>query len=379
MAKALSGSAAMPDAKPQPQSGAQAGAAAAPLASVYTASLPRILDQLGISLVVSTYQAGKVILIRAQDGGINTHFRDFRKPMGVAVDGQRLTIGGQNTVWYLRNMPAVAAKLAPPGSHDACYLPRAIHVTGDIDIHELAWGRDDLWIVNTKFCTLCTLDPDHSFAPRWRPPFVSALSPEDRCHLNGLAMVAGRPKYVTALGETDTAGGWRENKRDGGILMDVTTSEVVARGLSMPHSPRVRDGRIWLLESGIGGLGWVDLQHGTRETVVRMPGFTRGLDFAANLAFVGLSQVRETATFGDIPLVETLDARTCGVWVVDLRNGQVVGFLRFESGVQEIFAVQGVPARHPEMLPWGDERIKTSYVVPDDALQDVPGVLKHPS
>ena len=130
----------------------------APLTSVYTNNLPAILDHFGISLAVSTYQAGKVILVRSDGGGINTHFRDFNKPMGLAVDGQRLTVGGQNTVWYYRNMPAVAPKLAPPGRHDAAYLPRQIHVTGDIDIHELAWGKDDLWIVNTRFGCLCTLD-----------------------------------------------------------------------------------------------------------------------------------------------------------------------------------------------------------------------------
>ena len=140
-----------------------------PLTSVYTNNLPAILDHFGISLAVSTYQAGKVILVRSDGGGINTHFRDFNKPMGIAVDGQRLTVGGQNTVWYFRNMPAVAPKLEPQGRHAAAYLPRQIHVTGDIDIHELAWGKDDLWIVNTRFCCLCTLEPDHSFTPDWRP------------------------------------------------------------------------------------------------------------------------------------------------------------------------------------------------------------------
>lgn len=348
-----------------------------PLTSVYTDSLPKILSQLGISLAVSTYQAGKVILVREQDGGVNTHFRDFQKPMGIAVDGQRLTIGGSNTVWYLRNMPALAPKMGPENKHDACYLPRSIHVTGDIDIHEMAWGKDDLWIVNTKFCTLCTLDPDHSFTPRWRPHFVSALAPEDRCHLNGLAMLAGKPKFVTALGETDTVGGWRENKRDGGILMDVETNQVLIRGLSMPHSPRIYANRLWFLESGIGGLGWIDIQSGTRHTIAQLPGFTRGLSFVGNLAFIGLSQVRETATFSGIPLVETLEERTCGVWVVDIRNGQTVGFLRFESGVQEIFSVQVIPARYPEMLAWGDKRMNTSYVIPDDALTDVPETMRN--
>jgi uncharacterized protein (TIGR03032 family) len=174
------------------------------------------LERLHISLVVSTYQAGKVILVRHDGGVLNTHFRPFARPMGLATNEGRLTIGGTNTVWEYRNMPAVAPKLVPPGTHDACYLPRRIHVTGDIDIHELAYDRGHaLWVVNTRFCCLCTLDAEHSFVPRWRPPFVSALAPEDRCHLNGLAMVEGRSKYVTALGETDTVGGWRANKARG--------------------------------------------------------------------------------------------------------------------------------------------------------------------
>jgi hypothetical protein len=158
-----------------------------PLNSVYTSNLPGILDHFGISLAVSTYQAGKVIVVRKDGSGINTHFRSFNKPMGMAVDGQRLTVGGKNTVWYYRNMPALAPKLEPKGRHDAAYIPREVHVTGDIDIHELAWGRDGLWIVNTRFCCLCTFEPDNSFNPVWRPHFVSALAPEDRCHLNGMA------------------------------------------------------------------------------------------------------------------------------------------------------------------------------------------------
>lgn len=351
-----------------------------PLRSVYTSSLADILRQTGVSLAVSTYQAGKVILVRLdqETGTVNTHFRNFHKPMGIASDYARLTIGGTNTVWYYRNMPAVAPKLEPEGRHDAAYLPRQIHVTGDIDIHEMAWAADDvLWLVNTRFCCLCTLDPDHSFNPRWRPHFVTALTPEDRCHLNGLAMVGGQPKYVTALGETDTQGGWRENKANGGILMDVTSNEVLLRGLSMPHSPRWHNGRLWLLESGEGSLATVSLKQQNWQTVTRLPGFTRGIDFYGPLAFIGLSQVRESATFSGIPLVDRLEERVCGVWVVDIRNGQTLGFLRFEEGVQEIFAVQVLPnIRYPEMLEFNDKRLSHSYVVPDEALRDVPTTLR---
>ncbi|MGI8738288.1 MAG: TIGR03032 family protein [Gammaproteobacteria bacterium] len=210
-----------------------------PLHSVHTNNLPALFEQLQISLVISTYQAGKVIVVRKDGDALNTHFRTFLRPMGIAADTARLAIGGTNTVWYYRNVPAVAPKIEPAGRHDACYLPRRIHVTGDIDIHEMAYDRDgELWLVNTRFGCLCTVDPEHSFNPRWRSHFVSALAPEDRCHLNGLAMVDGRPKYVTALGATDTAGGWRANKAAGGVLMDIDRNEILLRGLSMPHSPR---------------------------------------------------------------------------------------------------------------------------------------------
>jgi len=292
------------------------------LRSVHTSNLPTLFAQLQISLVVSTYQAGKVILVRADGDVLNTHFRTFAKPMGIAADHQRLTVGGANTVWDYRNMPAVAQKLEPVGKHDACYLPRRIHVTGDIDIHEMAYDRDnELWVVNTRFCCLCTLDAAHSFHPRWRPPFVSAFAPEDRCHLNGLGLVEGRPKYVTALGETDSAGGWRANKASGGILMDIESNEILLHGLSMPHSPRWYQNKLWILESGQGSLALVNLTRGTWQTVAQVPGFTRGLDFYGPLAFIGLSQVRESATFSGIPLVERLKERTCGVWVVHIETG----------------------------------------------------------
>ena len=317
-------------------------------------------------------------------GTMNTHFRTFDKPMGIAAQGNQLAIGGKKTVWTLHNMPAAARKLEPVGKHDACYLTRRIHITGDIDIHEMAYATHDhaggeLWLVNTRFGCLCTLDADHSFHPRWRPPFVSAYAPEDRCHLNGLAMVDGRPKYVTALGETDSAGGWRQNKADGGLLMDIDTNEILLRGLSMPHSPRWYQDRLWFLESGQGSLAYVDLaaaRHSpfTVHTVAQLPGFTRGLDFYGPLAFIGLSQVRESATFSSLPLMERLgEERTCGVWVVHIETGQTLGFLRFEAGVQEIFAVQVLPnTRFPEILEWDDERLAHSYVLPDAALAETP-------
>jgi len=202
--------------------------------------------------------------------------------------------------------------------------------------------------------------------PRWKPPFISALTSEDRCHLNGLCVIDDEPRYVTALGETDVAGGWRENKASGGILIDVETGETILRGLSMPHSPRWFDDRLWLLESGKGTISVADLDAGTVETVAELPGFTRGLLFAGGLAFVGLSQVRETATFGGLPLLDRLDERLCGVWAVNPESGQIAGFLRFEELVQEVFHVTLLPGvRYPEIAEEGSDAATSSFALPE--------------
>ena len=189
----------------------------APLRAVHTPNFPALLRQLGTSFMATTYQAGKLVIVRDEGDHLNTHFRIFQSPMGMALSKDRLAIGTSIQIWDYVNVRAVAAKLKPPGRHDGCFMPRSCHVTGNIQIHEMAWGtNDELWVVNTRFSCLCTIDRSASFSPRWRPPFISALEPTDRCHLNGLAMVNGKPRYVTALGETDTAAGWRENKATGG-------------------------------------------------------------------------------------------------------------------------------------------------------------------
>lgn len=336
-----------------------------PFRSVSTASFARTLAAIRSSLIVSTYQSGKLICARDSRGLLNTHFRDFDKPMGIGVASGRFALATRSEVWDFRDIPAVAGKLEPPGTHDACFIPRNRHLTGDVLAHEIAFADGELWLVATAFSCLATLDSDHSFVPRWTPSFISSLAPEDRCHLNGLAVVDGTVGFVTALGQTDAPQGWRKGKADGGCVIDVRSGEIVCAGLSMPHSPRWHDDRLWVLESGRGSIATVDPSSGAVETVIELPGFTRGLALAGHLAFVGLSQIRESSTFGDLPLTKRLNERVAGVWIVDLRRPVIAGFLRFEDIVQELFDVALLPgARFPEIAEPVSTAATTSFVLP---------------
>lgn len=321
----------------------------------HSTGFPGVLEEAGCSLLVSTYQAGQLVAVGVADGRLSFSFRRFDRAMGVAVGRDRVAVGGKSQIWSLRDHSDIAPAIEPAGRYDRCWLPRTSAVTGAISCHELAWGAGDagepeLWVVNTAFSCLAGLDGRHSFVPRWRPPFISALAAQDRCHLNGLAMRDGRPAFVSAFAESDEPGGWRANRNESGRVLDVGTGEAVTTGLAMPHSPRWHDGQLFVLNSGYGRLERVDLATGGREVVATFPGYARGLAFHRGLAFVGLSRIRETNVFGGAPIAAYHDRLLCGVGVVELATGDTLATLQFENGVEEIFDVQVVPgARCPTL------------------------------
>jgi uncharacterized protein (TIGR03032 family) len=314
----------------------------------YSDRFPLVLEEAGCSMLVSTYQAGQLVAVGVADGQLTFSFRGFDRAMGIAVGADRIAISGKGQIWSLRDHSELAAAIAPAGRYDRCWLPRSATVTGEIQCHELAWGapaggEPDLWVVNTLFSCLAGLDPGYSFVPRWRPPFISELAAQDRCHLNGLAMRDGSPAFVTVMASTDEPGGWRRVRNDSGAVLDVASGEAVTTGLAMPHSPRWHEGNLFVLNSGMGLLERVDLATGDREAVAAVPGYARGLAFHADLAFVGLSRIRETAIFGGAPIAAYHEELKCGVGVIELSTGNTVATLQFANGVEEIFDVQTVP------------------------------------
>lgn len=352
-----------------PGAGREAGAAPEPrLELMPSRQFPEWLAEQGVSLVFTTYQAGKVFLIGLQeDGRLSVFERTLNRCMGIAAAGPSLYISTLWQLWRFEN--ALPAGQVSEG-YDRLFVPQVGYVTGDIDIHDMALdGEGRLVFVNTLFSCLATLSESHSFTPSWRPPFVSRLAAEDRCHMNGLAMRDGEPAYVTAVSESDVADGWRERRRDGGCVIDVAANEVVLRGLSMPHSPRWHRDRLWLQNSGTGEFGYADLEARRFVPVTFCPGYLRGLSFVGDFAVMGLSKPRENRTFTGLALDDALaehgaEAR-CALQVVDLRSGDTVHWLRIEGVVEELYDVVILPGvRRPMALGFKSDEIRRVLTMP---------------
>jgi uncharacterized protein (TIGR03032 family) len=342
----------------------------------------RWMSQSGGSLAVTTYQAGKIVMIGWNGRQITILPRDFDRPMGLASEGSRLLLATRNDVTILADAKALAYEFNEHehGRYDALFLPRVTYHTADLSIHDVAFGNDGPWVVATRFSCLATIANDFSFVPRWHPSFISEVAPGDRCHLNGLAMEDGRPKYVTALGQTDEAGGWRACRLDGGVVIDVPSKEIVAQGLCMPHSPRVHRGRLWVLNSGAGELISIDLATGRSEVVIALPGYLRGLAFTGQYALVGMGTIRQEYLFGGLPVSERHSKLICGVAVVDLETGKVSGLFEFTSGCTELYDVQHISnVRRPMILSLANEPTRQAISTPEFAYWLRPSSLKDES
>lgn len=332
-----------------------------------SATLPEWLAERQVSLAFTTYQASRLMLVGiSPQGRLTVNSRTFPRCMGLfaSSDSQVLMLATNHQIWRLANV------LQPGGDYEGCdrlYLPRIGYTTGRLDTHDIVVDSGGkVFFVATGFNCIATLDSVHSFAPVWKPAFISTLANQDRCHLNGLALRDGKPRYVTAVAQTDVADGWRDWRADGGVVIDIETNEVIAQGLSMPHSPRYRDGKLWLHNAGTGEFGYV--ADGDFTPVAFCPGFLRGLAFVDNYAIVGLSKPRDK-TFTGLPLQERLEAAhakpQCGLHIIDLATGQTVEWLRVEGPLAELYDVAVLPGtKLPTALSPQSEEVEKLISVP---------------
>lgn len=295
-----------------------------------------------LSLAFTSYQSGQLFLVGSHpNGSVSFDQQNFTRAMGVCWSSDRLYLGSLFQLWRLENMlkPGEIGNKA----FDAVLVPRNAQTIGDVDIHEVGIdARGRVIFVNTKYSCLCTLDLTHSFKPIWKPGFISKLAPEDRCHLNGLAMDEGRPRYVTAVSRSDVVSGWRERRHEGGVLIDVESGLIITNQLSMPHSPRVVGGQVYALDSGRGQIIRIDPNTGAKTDIAFCPGFLRGLAIHDGHAIVTLSKPRN-GTFNGLLLDGALRDRDadpwCGILIVNLQTGDIVEWVRLEGYITELFDI----------------------------------------
>lgn len=330
---------------------------------------PAWLAENHASIAFTTYQAGKLFLVGTQhDGRTSVFERTFNRCMGMAADGATLWISSLFQLWRLENALRPGERYK---ESDALYVPRIGYTTGDLDIHDIAvdiTGRPVF--VNTLFGCLATVSSRYSFTPLWKPPFISKLAAEDRCHLNGLAMANGFPRFVTAASTSDVVDGWRERRRDGGCVVDVESNQIIASGLSMPHSPRWHRDKLWVHNSGTGFFGVIDIIRGTFEPVTFCPGYLRGLAFLGDHAVVGLSRPRRDKTFSGLKLDDELQSRSaepwCGIQIINLRTGDAEHWLRLGGLVSELYDVAILPGvLRPAALGFKSDDIQRTLAIGD--------------
>lgn len=319
-----------------------------------SAGLVARLSKLKVSVAFTSYQSGILYMMgRGPKGGIHLHQAGVPKPMGLSYTADRgLLLAGAYQVIEMRDVLAPNEKINQ--TFDACFVPRVTHSTGRLDAHDVAFnGKGSPIFVNTRFNCISAVDDRHSFKPIWRPSFISEIVDQDRCHLNGMAIdERGKPRYATAVSRSNTIDGWRDRRADGGVVIDIQSNKVVLEGLSMPHSPRLYRGELWVLNSGTGELGVVkSLGKGAKkaaifEPLAFCPGFVRGLSFHGNYAFVGLSKPRYKRFEGlalDAKLREADSEPWCGIQVIDITTGHCVDWFRIDGAVAELYDVEVLP------------------------------------
>ncbi|MBT4526246.1 MAG: TIGR03032 family protein [Deltaproteobacteria bacterium] len=333
--------------------------------SEYTENFPGILKGLKISLAVTSYQSQTLFFIRSDGKTINTNLKRFRRPMGLAVTRDQITLGTFKEILKFNRNDTVIQDLEDSAKVDACFTPTATHTTGMINIHDIAYGDEGLWVVNSAFSCLATIDSDYSFVPRWKPPFITDLKPEDRCHLNGMALKNGRPKYVTTFDQSNRPQAWKKDRKLNGTLIDVESNQIIVDQLVMPHSPRVHGGDVYFCESGKGLIHRFSSGNSKLTLLKKLQGFTRGIDFWGPLMFVGLSKVRDSETKNRPPIAKEYDETFAGIWIINLEDQSTIGHIRFEGDVTQIYDVAIIPeVVYPELIEPNDQKVKDIFKFP---------------
>lgn len=339
-------------------------------ASSFTSNLPKLFFDLKISICISTYQAGKLIFISPNEHGRLSQLpRHFEKPMGFGFTESfdKMAVASKDTVTLFTSSKELAYHYPKKEKvYDCMFFPRITYHTSALDMHDVHFGENEtIFAVNTLFSCIVTLDSNYNFTPYWKPKQINELLSEDRCHLNGMAMQNGKPKYASAFNEGNSAKSWKEEVTTSGVIYDIEKNEVIARNLPMPHSPKIYKDELYVLLSATGEFVKIDTESGKYDVIIKLDGFVRGLSFYKDFAFIGLSKLRKgSSTFSKLEFSHA--ANESGFVVIQLSTKKLIGKFIYDNTVDEIYDLHVLPnSLKPNILNTLNNDYKGALMIPN--------------
>ena len=214
------------------------------------------------------------------------------------------------------------------------------------------------------FSSIIKLDENYSFNPVWTPPQIDKITSEDRCHLNGMAMLNGKPKYATAFNNGNTPQSWRDSITSSGVIYDIEKNKIICSGLPMPHTPRIFNDKLYVLLSATGELVKIDTDNGTYDVIVKIGGFVRGMSLHKDYLFIGLSKLRKnSSTFGKLDFAK--HANQAGIVIVHLPTKSIAGKINYLNSLDEIYDIHILKdKKRPNILNTLNDDYKDGLTLP---------------
>ena len=343
----------------------------------YSESLPRFLYENKVSIVFSTYQAGKVIFLSSVSGErLQMYAKNFPRPMGIALKDGKMAIANKSRIDVFSRSRSLAQSFPSKKKYyDTLFIPQVSYYTGMADIHEVVWGNNELWAVNTAFSCLCVMDERYSFIPKWKPDFITELAPEDRCHLNGLALKDGKPYIVSMFDRTNAKEGWRNGKFDTGLLINVENNEILADALSMPHSPVYDNGKLYFLQSATGKVCVYNIENMNIDVLTTLTCFTRGMDVYDDYLIVGGSKLRESSSLFS-GVADSIHDGLAGIFILNKNTGEQEARITFTENISEIFSVHLIRNTYrPAIITQNDEEAEKFIMAAENQCYWVKNII----
>lgn len=334
-----------------------------------TPAFAKILSELGSTLLVTAYAPGRLIKISAEnENRLSVEMSNFQRPMGIAVAGDAFAIATRQEIIHFHRAAGFSPENIPDESfnaYDSLFLPRQINFTGEVDLHDLAFGNGDLYGVNTGFSCIVRVNHTASWEPVWLPPSLKIPQPGDWYHLNGMAMHQGKPRYVSSLGKGNKPNAWRDALPYGGMLWDIDANAPLLENLPMPHSPRMAGENLWMLLSATGELIKVNLEKNEYQIHARVPALLRGMAITEQYCIVGASRIRQNASAAR-HLYIGVEESWAGVLIIDRYTGAIAAELRFEAGIEDLFDIAILPGiRNPKIIGTATPAHRDWIISPD--------------